>query len=456
MIASRSFKKKYTVRNLRSIYQNKIKESGAIGIDRVRPSNLEKTIEEEIKLISDRVNCGTYKFTPYKEKLISKGATSNPRQISIPTARDRITLRALCECLSDIFPEARLKLPHTVINSLKIALHSGRFDEYVKIDLKSFYPSIEHSLIEKSIKNKIRRPEARALIMSALSVPTVNEFKGRKGALPNSKGVPQGLSISNILAEISLSKFDKTLSSETNIWFKRYVDDILILTPHGLGRHVANKVISELESIGLKPHPLDEEKSKSVVGVIGTPFSFLGYQIVGQDLLIKQDSIFKFESSLAKIFTAYRHALAQARSKRDKERAISYCQWKLNLRITGCIFDGKRLGWVSYFSQISSTAQLRAVNHTVANLIERFKLTDDIKAKSLIKTYYELRRGTLDTFKYIPNFDNLDITQKRELVSIWIGRDKASKLNSYEIEKKFNYKMATAAKELEEDISGLS
>ena len=98
MIASRSFKKKYTVRNLRSIYQNKIKESGAIGIDRVRPSNLEKTIEEEIKLISDRVNCGTYKFTPYKEKLISKGATSNPRQISIPTARDRITLRALCEC----------------------------------------------------------------------------------------------------------------------------------------------------------------------------------------------------------------------------------------------------------------------------------------------------------------------------------------------------------------------
>jgi hypothetical protein len=66
--------------------------------------------------------------------------------------------------------------------------------------------------------------------MSALAVPTVNEFKGSKHAIPNTKGVPQGLAISNILAEISLGKFDNELSSDPNIWFKRYVDDILILT----------------------------------------------------------------------------------------------------------------------------------------------------------------------------------------------------------------------------------
>jgi hypothetical protein len=107
------------------------------------------------------------------------------------------------------------------------------------------------------------------------------------------------------------------------------------------------------------------------VGLIGTPFSFLGYQIIGEELLIKRDSILRFESSLAKIFTAYRHAL-QAKNKRDKEKSIAYCKWKLNLRITGCIFDGKRLGWVSYYSQISSTAQLRAVNHTVTKFIKRF------------------------------------------------------------------------------------
>lgn len=456
MNAARKFKGKFSIRNLKSIYQNKIKSSGAIGIDRVRPSSLEKKLNDELELISKKVNAGIYKFTAYKEKLISKGANSNPRQISIPTARDRITLRALCECLSDVFPEARLKLPHTVMDSLKEALHEKKFTEYAKIDLKSFYPSIEHSLIEHAIKSRIRKKEFRSLIMSALAVPTVNEFKGSKHSMPNTKGVPQGLAISNILAEISLGKLDNELSSDPNIWFKRYVDDILILTTSGQASIVAENVIRKLESIELKPHPLNEENSKSVVGVIGTPFSFLGYQIIGEELLIKRDSILRFESSLAKIFTAYRHALSQAKNKRDKEKAIAYCKWKLNLRITGCIFGGKRLGWVSYFSQISSTAQLRAVNHTVTKFIKRFGLGDDIKAKSLIKTFYEINRGVAFTSRYIPNFDNLTIEQKREVVSMWIGREAANKLRDSEVERKFNYKITSAVKELEEDITGIS
>lgn len=96
MTASRIFKKSFSERNLLKVYKEKIKDSGAIGIDRVRPSKLDLTIKNEIKFISKKVHSGTYKFTAYKEKLISKGANSNPRQISIPTARDRITLRGLC------------------------------------------------------------------------------------------------------------------------------------------------------------------------------------------------------------------------------------------------------------------------------------------------------------------------------------------------------------------------
>ena len=455
MIASRFFKKTFSENNLRRIYHERIKESGAIGIDRVRPSKLDKALKEELIFIVEKINAGAYKFTAYKEKLISKGAFSNPRQISIPTARDRITLRALCECLTAIYPEARLRLPHTVIDLLKNALESGSYSEYAKIDLQTFYPSIEHSLISSAIRNKVRKTELRTLIMSALTAPTVNEFKGGKGAILNIKGVPQGLAISNILAEISLSKFDNEINGIPNIWFMRYVDDILVLTPPGQAKDVANHIIEKLELMGLHPHPI-EENSKSVVGMLGESFTFLGYHIKDKELLIKNESILRFESSLAKIFTAYRYALTQARGRRDRERAEAYCTWKLNLRITGCVLSGKRLGWVSYFSQISSTAQLRAVNHTITNLIRRFNLEGKVKQKSLVKTFYELRRGTAETFKYIPNFDNLDISQKRELVSLWIGKDKAKSLNDSEIERKFNYKIASAAKELEEDISGIS
>ena len=268
--------------------------------------------------------------------------------------------------------------------------------------------------------------------------------------------MPQGLAISNILAEISLSFFDKEINETSDIWFMRYVDDILILVPNGQAETIASSVIKKLQILNLNPHPLNEINSKSKIGNLDEPFDFLGYHINQGELLIKRESILKFESSLAKIFTAYRHALQQAKNKKDKERAIAYCQWKLNLRITGCVFEGKRLGWVSYFSQISTTTQLRSVNHTVSNLLRRFNLSSDIKQKSLIKTFYELRRGTAENFKYIPNFDNLDISQKRELVSMWIGKDKAKKLSNDEIEKKFKFKISKSAKELEEDISGVS
>ncbi|MCX0450301.1 reverse transcriptase family protein, partial [Aeromonas veronii] len=136
------------------IYTDKIKNSGAIGLDRTRPANLNNQLDEELEHIVQKTKQGTYHFTAYKEKLILKGADSNPRKISIPTARDRIVLRALCECLSDIFPTAKLSLPQRVIDSLKVALTSDTYQEYAKIDLKNFYPSIPHELIISAIKGK--------------------------------------------------------------------------------------------------------------------------------------------------------------------------------------------------------------------------------------------------------------------------------------------------------------
>lgn len=448
------FKSKFSKDNLIRVYAERISESGAIGIDRVRPVNFSENLADEIKLISSRVYHGEYRFTAYKEKLVSKGANSLPRQLSIPTVRDRVTLRALCECLSEIFPEARLKLPHTVIDSLKSELLSGKYSEFAKIDLQNFYPSIPHKAIESSIGRRTRKPELRSLIRRAISTPTVSESKGSKGASENTRGVPQGLSVSNLLAEISMLKMDGHFSSNKDIWYARYVDDILILTAAGQAESVAQTIIDMLKKMGLSPHPVGPN-SKTKISKLTEQFSFLGYLIDGSNVLVRRESILRFESSVAKILTAYTHKVRIAKNSKDKERALAYCRWKINLRITGCIYGGKRMGWVAYFSQINSTSQLRAINKTINKLLHRFKLDAKIKPKSLIKTFYELRRGEKGTHRYIPNFDTLTIAQKRERLAMWLG-DSVSKLSDEKVEKILSIKISKAVKDLEADIAQTS
>ncbi|MGP5106111.1 reverse transcriptase domain-containing protein [Pseudomonas helleri] len=454
MSAARSFKRHFARKPLLRIYTDKIKKSGAIGLDRTRPAKLDARLNDELELIIQKVQQGKYRFTAFKEKLILKGAASPPRQISIPTARDRIVLRALCECLAEVYPTARLSLPQVVIEDLKVALASGIYAEYAKIDLKNFYPSIPHTLIDGAIRKKIRKPELKHLITTAITTPTVSESRGRKDTPNSTIGVPQGLAISNMLAEIALQDIDLMVNGRPGIWYKRYVDDILILTPAGQAEAVAKELMAGLESLGLHPHPFGPD-SKSKFAPLTDPFSFLGYQVEGGHVIIRRDSILRFESSIANIFTAYRHKVATARSPKDMERARAYCEWKVNLRITGCFFEGKRRGWASYFSQITSTAQLRAVNHTIRNLTKRSSLEGKIKLKSLIKTFYELKRGRASNHAYIPNLDDHSIADKRKVLALWIGDD-VIKLRDDQIERLFAIKVSKAVRELEQDIAQTS
>ena len=167
MSAAASFRKIFSKNNLTAIYAKRISYSRAIGIDRKRPDLYRAELKGEVALINERVKTGAYKFTAYKEKLISKGANSYPRVISIPTVRDRLTLRALCDLLAEVYPEAVSEIPQIKIERLNEALISKKYSEYVKIDLRQFYPSISHKLLLGVLKRRIRKPELLDLIEKA-------------------------------------------------------------------------------------------------------------------------------------------------------------------------------------------------------------------------------------------------------------------------------------------------
>lgn len=452
MKAYQAFNKQFSKKSLRKKYEEHTKNTSATGHDGKTKQSFEKELNEETSIILRKCHNNTYSFTPYKEKLLAKGADKLPRQISIPTFRDRLTLKALLDSLSDTFPEIRTEIPQSKIANLKTEISKNRWNEFAKIDIKNFYPSINHDILISKLSNRIRKRQFRSLIEKAIKTPTC--------AMPptnevNKKGVPQGLPISNFLAEIYLHELAEKIKPERDFYFDRYVDDCLILAKKGEAKEVADQIISELKDLGLEAHPPEKDSNKTKYGKISEDsFTYLGYNIDKGTTTVGMASKNKLESSIAAILTTGKHKLRN--NPKSKTRTLKACEWRLNLRITGCIFHGKRMGWLFYYSQIEDRNILYRIDKTVENLLEKSSLSGQISPKKLSRTFHETTRKNLDNHQYIPNLDTLSVSEKSEILSYFIGKTKVKNLDKTKIEKYFEMKVSHVVKELEEDILNFS
>jgi retron-type reverse transcriptase len=126
------FEHHFSKENLKSIYKDVVILSSATGIDNLSQKSFLLNVDEQISIISNKVLKGTYKYTKYKLKLVSKGRNKTPREISIPTIRDRITLRALCNFLTERYEDSvRFELPQHMVRKVKNEVRSNKFDGFI-------------------------------------------------------------------------------------------------------------------------------------------------------------------------------------------------------------------------------------------------------------------------------------------------------------------------------------
>jgi retron-type reverse transcriptase len=209
------------------LYTDKISGTTISGTDGIKVKHFEQNLAENCSEISKEITNSKYKFRPYKEKLILKGRNKSPRIISIPTVRDRLVLRAIFELLRTEFKaETEQVRPQKIISNVK-CVDEKSFINVTRIDLKDFYGSINHKVLKKKLAARIKQKHVLELIMDAISNPTVAPGENSKDSAKVTRGVPQGLSISNSLAAIYLSEFDSHFKDNANYKFFRYVDDIL-------------------------------------------------------------------------------------------------------------------------------------------------------------------------------------------------------------------------------------
>lgn len=378
---------------LKTVYSTHIARSRAVGKDGIRAPAFFARLDAECDLIAKKVNDGTYQFTNYREKLIARGAKRCPRQISIPTIRDRLALRGALEFLKTHFPAIQPQPPHLYIKQIKAHLDVTRdHSSFLRMDICDFYPSLHHNLLDSALRNSDVPEAITTLIMKAVATST-----GSSSQPTPTVGVPQGLSISNALAALYMASFDNLV--DNGVFYRRYVDDILVIDNSESINSTYKKLWSGLKDIGLTSHPMGT-RGKTETHILKDGVQYLGYEISPKQISIRPSSISKMFSNISKVLTCFKY-------KNDKEKHI----FRLNLKITGCIINNTRRGWIMFFSQTENISQLSHIDSWLIAEISNFNIPCS-KIKTLKKSYYEIRYN-IENSSYIPNFDKYSIDQKK-------------------------------------------
>lgn len=432
----------FSAPHLQELFQSKIARSQATGMDGVRVRSFQATMEGEASLIEKRFLSRSYRFTTYKERLILRGPDRAPRQISIPTVRDRLALRALCQVLHTFVPETRGTSPHSMVKDVVQVIRAGDQDSkvFLRIDVKDFFPSITHPILNRELRSFDLSGNVRELCMAAVKTPT-----GNKTARAD-RGVPQGLSVSGALAALYMLKFDESQRSKGRSYF-RYVDDILFICERNEADDLLQEVSRKLKARGLLVHPKGVA-GKTEISPVRDGIDFLGYSICIDKVSIRRSSYNRMFKNILKVITNYRH-----------RRNVSRLIFRLNVKITGCIVDNGKRGWTMFFSYTQDVSQLAFLDRFVRDQLNRVGFPEDRIAdiKKFVKSYHEIRNNLAET-SYIPNFDNYELAQKIETIAVMTPRSEAevSNWDSEAIEAEFDKIISHEVHDLERDVGNIS
>jgi hypothetical protein len=306
--------------------------------------------------------------------------------------------------------------------------------------VKDFFPSVSHAILRREIRHFAFAEKLEALCLQAIGTPT-GSAEG-----PNTKGIPQGLSVSGALSALYMIRFDRNQLTRNAHYF-RYVDDILIICETKDADDTLKKIGRSLSSRGLIIHKKGVV-GKTEISPVGDGIDFLGYRISVDSVSIRKSSYRRMFKNILKVITDYRY-------RRDINRLI----FRLNLKITGCTVDARRRGWMMFFSHTEDTKQLSHLDDFVKAQLRRVGFPADriVDIKRFVKSYHEIKYNLRNT-NYIPNLDLFDMNDRMFAIAALSHRtiEELSTWDVQAIEQEFSRLMSREVQDLEQDVGNPS
>ena len=223
----------------------------------INRDELEWNLLKHILELREAVLAGKYRPSPLRQFPMKK-PDGRQRILTAYYLSDKLIQRALLTVLE---PRAEAlfhddSYAYRPARGVQQALAKSRerircgLDWLVDADIKSFFDSIPHGPLGKTLKNFIRDKPAMALIDTWLV-----QGAHHTSLLGSRRGISQGAILSPLMCNLFLHDFDLAMQ-KASIPFVRFADDFLLFAPNReraeAARAHADKILTKL---GLQLHP---------------------------------------------------------------------------------------------------------------------------------------------------------------------------------------------------------
>lgn len=277
----------------------------------------DKNRVENIRRLHQQLTAKTFKTSEYdtftifepKERLIFR----------LPYYPDRIVHHAIMNILeplwvsvftSDSFSCIKGRGIHGAMRKVKIAMKDRKNSQYcLKIDVKKFYPSIDHAILKQIVRKKIKCTDTLMLLDSIID---------------STDGVPIGNYLSQYFANLFLTYFDHWIKEVKKVkYYFRYADDMVFLASskeelHLLLRDIEHYFSSKLNLV-VKSNYQVFPLAKNHKDKTGRGLDFVGYVFYFDEMRIRK--------CIKKNFCRAAARLNRRKNVPPKEYKQKLCSW---------------------------------------------------------------------------------------------------------------------------------
>ena len=297
------FERIYSIENLQladSIARKgKSKQPGVILHDKNKEQNILKLHEVLKNKTYKTSQYTTFRIFEPKERLIFR----------LPFYPDRITHHAIMNILEPLFISTfttdtysciKGKGIHAAANAVKKALKETTGTRYcLKLDIKKFYPNIDHDILKVLLRRKIKDNDLLWLLDEIID---------------STSGLPIGNYLSQYFANFYLTYFDHWIKEVKGVkYYFRYADDIVILSD---SKEYLHELLSEIRLYMTEKLNLTIKDNYQVFPVTNRGIDFVGY-------------VFRHTHTLLRKSIKQNFARMLIKNKNDKSIA-SYKGWALH------------------------------------------------------------------------------------------------------------------------------